>query len=161
MSEDIVDFTKAHERMINHNKQKIEELLKYRKHCEEQHSLNSSHWAECDALHEQNLAHKKRTDDAINNLTASNILLTKAILDGSKATSESSVVNAKLAESILTIDGTISKLVEENKLNAPSIKKWQNLLVWIEGNKVFVAVIMCFAVLVTSVIAAYKALGMG
>lgn len=39
------------------------------------------HRAECDILHEQHKEHKRRSDDAMNNLTESNIMLAKSITD--------------------------------------------------------------------------------
>lgn len=39
------------------------------------------HRAECDVLHEQHKEHKRRSDDAMNNLTESNMMLAKSITD--------------------------------------------------------------------------------
>lgn len=39
------------------------------------------HRTECDILHEQHKEHKRRSDDAMNNLTESNMMLAKSITD--------------------------------------------------------------------------------
>ena len=40
-----------------------------------------AHRQHCDELHEQHKEHNKRSDDAMNNLTESNIMLAKSIID--------------------------------------------------------------------------------
>lgn len=47
--------------------QDVEQLKKHREHC--------------DALHDMHKEHKKRSDDAMNNLTDSNMMLAKSITD--------------------------------------------------------------------------------
>lgn len=43
--------------------------------------LLKKHRAECDLLHDMHKEHKKRSDDAMNNLTDSNMMLAKSITD--------------------------------------------------------------------------------
>lgn len=43
--------------------------------------LLKKHRIECDVLHEQHKEHKRRSDDAMNNLTESNMMLAKSITD--------------------------------------------------------------------------------
>lgn len=69
-----VTFTRAHEELINSNAQTINELLAYRTKCINDHEK----WSEEHKIGED---HRKRVDDAMKNLTSSNMLLAKAITD--------------------------------------------------------------------------------
>lgn len=69
-----VTFTRAHEELINSNAQTINELLAYRTKCTEEHAR----WSEEHKIGED---HRKRVDDAMKDLTSSNMLLAKAITD--------------------------------------------------------------------------------
>lgn len=62
-----IKFTEEHEAMLRDNESRISELEAYK--------------LQCDDLHKIGKEHRKRVDDAMDNLTNSNILLAKAITD--------------------------------------------------------------------------------
>lgn len=62
-----IEFTNEHLTMLNATSNRVASLEEHRQ--------------ECDRLHEVGKEHRKRSDDAMNHLTESNILLAKAVTD--------------------------------------------------------------------------------
>lgn len=62
-----IEFTNEHLTMLNATAKRVADLEEHRQ--------------ECDRLHEVGKEHRKRSDDAMNHLTESNILLAKAVTD--------------------------------------------------------------------------------
>lgn len=93
------------------------------------------HRTECDLLHEQHKEHKKRSDDAMNNLTESNMMLAKSITD----------MNVTLTK--------FTKIVENDQ---PTISIVRNAgIAWDVNKKIFLAVVG-IATGVVSIVAAYN-----
>lgn len=93
------------------------------------------HRTECDLLHEQHKEHKKRSDDAMNNLTDSNMMLAKSITD----------MNVTLTK--------FTKIVENDQ---PTISIVRNAgIAWDVNKKIFLAVV-AMATGVLSIVAAYN-----
>lgn len=93
------------------------------------------HRMECDVLHEQHKEHRKRHDDAMNNLTESNMML---------------------AKSITSMDVTLNRLVTMVESDQPDIKIIKNARIAWDINKTLFFGIAAFAVAVMSIIAAYN-----
>lgn len=73
------------------------------------------HRTECDILHEQHKEHKRRSDDAMNNLTGSNMMLAKSITD----------INVTLTKVVAAIErDEPDMLVLKNARIAWSVNKW-------------------------------------
>lgn len=72
------------------------------------------HKADCDMQHEQHKEHKKRSDDAMNNLTDSNMLLAKSITD---------------------MNVTLTRVVGIIERDAPDIEVISNARTWFKVNK--------------------------
>ena len=93
------------------------------------------HRTECDLLHEQHKEHKKRSDDAMNNLTESNMMLAKSITD----------MNVTLTK--------FTKIVENDQ---PTISIVRNVgIAWDVNKKIFMAVVV-IATGIVSIVAAYN-----
>lgn len=79
------------------------------------------HRTECDLLHEQHKEHKRRSDDAMNNLTESNMMLAKSITD---------------------INVTITKVVGIIERDQPDITALKNArIAWTVNKWVFLTVV--------------------
>lgn len=79
------------------------------------------HRTECDILHEQHKEHKRRSDDAMNNLTESNMMLAKSITD---------------------INVTLTKVVAAIERDAPDINAIKNArIAWSVNKWIFLTVV--------------------
>lgn len=93
------------------------------------------HRTDCDVLHEQHKEHKKRSDDAMNNLTESNMMLAKSITD---------------------MNVTLTKFTSIVENDQPTISIVRNVgIAWDVNKKLFLAAV-AIATGVLSIVAAYK-----
>lgn len=108
--QELVDMINQNKEQTTINTQDIDQLKQYRD--------------KCDLAHEQHAAHRKRSDDAMNNLTDSNMLLAKSITD---------------------MNVTITKVVGIIERDAPDIeavndaRRWFKVSMWIFGLIVAIA----------------------
>lgn len=93
------------------------------------------HRAECDILHEQHKEHKRRSDDAMNNLTESNVALAKSITD---------------------VNVTITKIAGIIERDAPDIDALRNARIAFGVNKWIFLGLVAMATGVVSIVAAYN-----
>lgn len=93
------------------------------------------HKDECDFLHEQSKEHKRRSDDAMNNLTNSNLELSKSIID---------------------MNVTLTRVVGIIERDAPDIELVNNARTWFKVNKWLFLTIVGIASGVLTVIAFYQ-----
>jgi len=119
-----IEFTNEHLSMLNITAEKVASLEEHRQ--------------ECDRLHEVGKEHRKRSDDAMNHLTESNILLAKAVTD---------------------LNITVTKLSSKVDGGQPVIDFWSNAGKAWTFNKMVWATIVGLAVGITAIIAAWKAIG--
>lgn len=95
------------------------------------------HRAECDTMHEKHIEHNKRHDDAMNNLTESNVLLAKSITD---------------------MNLTLSKLTQDVDVSKPIIQLLKNVgIAWGVNRTIFKGVIVILSGIIT-IAAAYNLL---
>lgn len=93
------------------------------------------HKAECDALHEKHIEHNRRHDDAMNNLTESNVLLAKSITD---------------------MNLTLSRLTQDVDVGKPIIQWLKNMgIAWGVNRMLFKGLIIFLSGIIT-IAAAYK-----
>jgi len=95
------------------------------------------HRAECDALHEQHKEHKKRSDDAMNNLTESNMMLAKSITD---------------------INVTLTKVCAAIERDAPDMELLKNARIAWGVNRWIFATLVALTAGVATIYAFYKGL---
>jgi len=95
------------------------------------------HRAECDALHEQHKEHKKRSDDAMNNLTESNMMLAKSITD---------------------INVTLTKVCSAIERDAPDMELLKNARIAWGVNRWIFATLVALTAGVATIYAFYKGL---
>ncbi len=119
-----IEFTNEHLTMLNATAERVADLEEHRQ--------------ECDRLHEVGKEHRKRSDDAMNHLTESNILLAKAVTD---------------------LNITVTKLSSKVDSGEPVIQFWTNAGKAWAFNKTLWATIVGLAVGITAIIAAWKAIG--
>lgn len=93
------------------------------------------HRAECDVLHEQHKEHKRRSDDAMNNLTESNMMLAKSITD---------------------VNVTITKIAGIIERDAPDIDALRNARIAFGVNKWIFLGLVAFAAGATALMSFYK-----
>ena len=95
------------------------------------------HRTECDILHDQHKEHKRRSDDAMNNLTESNMMLAKSITD---------------------INVTLTKVCAAIERDAPDIELLKNArIAWSVNRWIFATLVALTAGLAT-IYAFYKGL---
>lgn len=92
------------------------------------------HRAECDVMHEQHKEHRKRHDDAMNNLTESNMML---------------------AKSITSMDVTLNKLVSIVESDQPDIKIIKNARIAWDVNKTIFFGVVAIATGISAILAVY------
>ena len=93
------------------------------------------HRAKCDVMHEQHKEHRKRHDDAMNNLTESNMML---------------------AKSITSMDVTLNRLVSIVESDQPDIKIIKNARIAWNINKTVFLGLAGFATAIMAIVAAYN-----
>lgn len=87
------------------------------------------HRTECDILHDQHKEHKRRSDDAMNNLTESNMMLAKSITD---------------------INVTLTKVCAAIERDAPDIELLKNArIAWSVNRWIFATLVALTAGLAT------------
>lgn len=94
-----------------------------------------AHRHECDLMHEQHKEHKRRSDDAMNNLTDSNMMLAKSITD---------------------MNATVTRVVSIIDRDAPDIKLINNARAWFGVNRFIFWLIVGIASGITAIITATR-----
>lgn len=92
------------------------------------------HRVECDVMHEQHKEHRKRHDDAMNNLTESNMML---------------------AKSITSMDVTLNRLVSIVESDQPDIKIIKNARIAWDVNKTIFFGVVALATGISAILAVY------
>jgi len=92
------------------------------------------HRVECDVMHEQHKEHRKRHDDAMNNLTESNMML---------------------AKSITSMDVTLNKFVSIVESDQPDIKIIKNARIAWDVNKTIFFGVVALATGISAILAVY------
>jgi hypothetical protein len=118
-----IEFTNEHLTMLNTTADRVADLEEHRQ--------------ECDRLHEVGKEHRKRSDDAMNHLTESNILLAKAVTD---------------------LNITVTKLSAKVDGGQPVIDFWTKAGTAWSFNKMLWAAIVGLAIGISAIVAAWKAL---
>lgn len=95
------------------------------------------HRTECDILHDQHKEHKRRSDDAMNNLTESNMMLAKSITD---------------------INVTLTKVCAAIERDAPDIELLKNARIAWSVNRWIFATIVALTAGIATIYAFYKGL---
>lgn len=95
------------------------------------------HRAECDVLHEQHKEHKRRSDDAMNNLTESNMMLAKSITD---------------------INVTLTKVCSAIERDAPDMQMLKNARIAWGVNRWIFATLVALTAGIATIYAFYKGL---
>ena len=93
------------------------------------------HRTECDILHEQHKEHKRRSDDSMNNLTESNMMLAKSITD---------------------FNVTLTKVVAAIERDAPDINAIKNARIAWGVNKWIFLTIVALASGTAAILSFYK-----
>lgn len=119
-----IEFTDEHLSMLNTTADRVTSLEEHRQ--------------ECDRLHEAGKDHRKRSDDAMNHLTDSNILLAKTITE---------------------MNITVTKLSSKVDGGQPVIDFWSNAGKAWTFNKMLWAAVVSLAAGVIAIVGAWKALG--
>lgn len=94
-----------------------------------------AHRHECDLMHEQHKEHKRRSDDAMNNLTDSNMMLAKSITD---------------------MNTTLTRVVGIIDRDAPDIKLINNARTWFGVNRFLFWMMVGIASGITAIITATR-----
>lgn len=102
-----IQFTETYENMLNDHGSRIVNLEAYKTQCDELHRIGKDH--------------RKRVDDAMENLTSSNILLAKSITD---------------------MNITLSRIADTVDSDRPTIKIMKDVgAAWSVNKKIFAAIV--------------------
>lgn len=119
-----IEFTDEHLSMLNTTADRVTSLEEHRQ--------------ECDRLHEAGKDHRKRSDDAMNHLTDSNILLAKTITE---------------------MNITMTKLSDKVNVGQPVIEFWTNAGKAWTFNKMLWLGLVGFIGGIGTIVVVWKALG--
>lgn len=119
-----IEFTDEHLTMLNTTADRVSSLEEHRQ--------------ECDRLHEAGKDHRKRSDDAMNHLTDSNILLAKTITE---------------------MNITMTKLSDKVNVGQPVIEFWSNAgKAWAFNKMLWLGIVGLFSG-IGIIVAVWKSIG--